>query len=111
MKESHGEGIATHTGPESCGDSRKGAAEALAGEGTGQDIEPRKIANSGMPTLSCHAEGNNQCTEKARCKGTPRGQRPYARSETPRTGAGRSRVLPRQNSARGRIGKSKDARR
>ena len=111
MKESHGEGLATHTGPESCGASREGGVEALTGVRTGQDIEPRKLAYTGTPTLSCHAEGNNRCTVKARCIGVRRGHRPYARSETPRSGAGRSHVFPRQNSARGRIGKSKDTRR
>jgi hypothetical protein len=32
MQESHGEGQATHTGPESCAGARKGAREALTGE-------------------------------------------------------------------------------
>jgi hypothetical protein len=109
MKESHGEGLATHTGPESCGASREGGVEALTGVRAGQDIEPRKFAYSGKPTLSCYAEGNNRCTDKARCTGGPRGHRPCARSETPRSGAGRSHVFPRQNNIRGRIGKSKDA--
>lgn len=42
MKESYGEGVAIHTGPESCGDAREGGVEALTGETTGQGIEPRK---------------------------------------------------------------------
>jgi hypothetical protein len=32
MKESHGEGLATHIGPESCVDTREGAGEARTGE-------------------------------------------------------------------------------
>ena len=36
MKESHGEGIAVHTGPESCAATREGGSEALAGEGAGR---------------------------------------------------------------------------
>jgi len=36
MKEPHGEGVATHTGPESCGDTSNGVAEALTGVRTGQ---------------------------------------------------------------------------
>jgi len=36
MKESHGEGLATHTGPESCGAARKGGDEALTGERAGR---------------------------------------------------------------------------
>jgi len=36
MQKSYGEGIVTHTGPESCGDARKGGAEALTGERAGR---------------------------------------------------------------------------
>ena len=36
MKESYGEGLATHTGPESCGAARKGGVEALTGERAGR---------------------------------------------------------------------------
>jgi RNA-directed DNA polymerase len=36
MKESHGEGIAAHTGPESCAATREGRSEALTGEGAGR---------------------------------------------------------------------------
>jgi RNA-directed DNA polymerase len=32
MKESYGEGLAIHTGPESCGAARKSGDEALTGE-------------------------------------------------------------------------------
>ena len=36
MKVSHGEGLASHTGPESCVCSRKDVGEALTGESAGQ---------------------------------------------------------------------------
>ena len=36
MKESHGEGVATHTGPESCAGVRKDAREALTGGRAGR---------------------------------------------------------------------------
>ena len=36
MKESYGEGLATHIGPESCGAARKGGVEALTGERAGR---------------------------------------------------------------------------
>ena len=42
MKELYGEGLATHTDPESCAGSRKGAGEALTGVHAGRAIEPRK---------------------------------------------------------------------
>ena len=36
MKESYGEGLATHTGPESCGAAREGGDEAWTGERAGR---------------------------------------------------------------------------
>jgi hypothetical protein len=36
MKESYGEGLATHTGPESCGAAREGGLEAWTGERMGR---------------------------------------------------------------------------
>ena len=53
MKESHGKGLASHTGPESCGDVREGGAEALTGERAGRVLS-REIdePHSGVPTLS-----------------------------------------------------------
>ena len=36
MKESHGEGVATHTGPESCVTVREDGGEALTGERAGR---------------------------------------------------------------------------
>jgi hypothetical protein len=47
MKESHSEGVANHTDPESCGEIREELAEALTGESTGRAIEPRKYITSG----------------------------------------------------------------
>src|SRR5215472_5234689 len=77
MKESCSEGVANHTGPESCGGPRKGSAEALTGESTGRDIEPRNNCYFGTPTLCSDAEGNNHSTDIARCRGVPRGRRPW----------------------------------
>ena len=36
MKESYGDGLATHTGPESCAVARKGGGEALTGGRAGR---------------------------------------------------------------------------
>ena len=57
MKESHSEGLAPRTGPESCVDGRKAIGEALTGENTGQPSSG-EIKLSGMPTLLSEAEGN-----------------------------------------------------
>lgn len=77
MKEPHGEGAANHTGPEPCGVSRKGDVEALAGERTGQAIEPRKVPSFGTPTMLFDAEGNTLRNASASCEGVPRGRRPW----------------------------------
>src|SRR3984893_14265521 len=77
MKESHSEGVANRTGSESCGGPREGPAEALTGESTGRDIEPRKKVCFGTPTFCKHAEGNIRITDSARCSGVPRGRRPW----------------------------------
>jgi len=57
MKESYGEGVATHTGPESCAVGRKAFGEALTGVHADQPLSS-EITCSGTPTSSCGAEGN-----------------------------------------------------
>jgi transposase len=46
VKVLYGEGLASHTGPESCGDVREGAFEALTGVRIGRVIERRKTSTS-----------------------------------------------------------------
>jgi len=57
MKESCREGPASHPDPESCGDARKGGAEALTGVHAGTVLS-REIRSIGVPTLLNYAEGN-----------------------------------------------------
>ncbi|CAM2194946.1 RNA-directed DNA polymerase [Paraburkholderia kururiensis] len=57
MKVQHGEEVANHSGPESCGMHREVQVEALTGETGRPAIEPRN-RQSGMPTLLSKAEGN-----------------------------------------------------
>ena len=47
MKESYGEGLANHTGPESCGDGSNVMAEALTGVRAGQVLSREIVANPG----------------------------------------------------------------
>jgi hypothetical protein len=116
MKESYGEGVATHTGPESCAVARKSDGEALTGGGAGQVLsreihDPQHtlwplrgadaVETGGRPHLSCR---------QRETRWNP------ARSETLRThrrtshGNREIRRLPATRVA-DRIGKSKDARR
>ena len=57
MKEPYGEGVANHTGPESCAGGRKAAGGALTGEGAGQPLSS-EINDNGMPTSSKCGEGH-----------------------------------------------------
>ena len=57
MKESHGEGPASHPDPESCVDGRKAGGEALTGAHAGQPLSC-EIRSSGVPTPLSEAEGN-----------------------------------------------------
>ena len=75
MKVQYGKDVANHSGPESCGGAREGAAEALAGETGGSAIEPRN-PKSGTPTPLSDAEGNMNQGDRCESWGSP------ARSET-----------------------------
>ena len=78
MKEPYGEGVATHSGPESCGGPRKGAAEALTGVRAGRVLSLEKLVYR-VPTLSFEAEGKTGSAVSARRFCDP------AWSKTPRT--------------------------
>ena len=110
MKESYAEGLATHSGPESCGASCKGSVEALAGVRAGR-------VSSRERTLLRDADvvrRNGRQHQTHRYRKMPQGP---ARSETPCTYENTSHenreVLcwPTANGAAGRVGKSKDVRR
>lgn len=114
MKVSCSEGIANHTGPESCGGARKGVAEALTGECAGRVLS-REIY--GLPRerqvlrdADAVRRGGRQYLEHRYRKVS---QSP-ARSETPcmhrNTSCG-NREIPRPSAevrAADRIGKSRD---
>ncbi len=61
MQESYGEGLATHTGLEACGDVRKGGAEALTEVRAGQVFSRERtllrgadaVGTSGRPHSGC----------------------------------------------------------
>ncbi|WP_197743249.1 reverse transcriptase domain-containing protein [Desulfosarcina ovata] len=59
MRESYGEGVAHHTGPESCAGDRKVKGEALTGVRTGQPLSG-EIYLSRTPTLLSEAEGHTE---------------------------------------------------
>jgi hypothetical protein len=110
MQESYGKGLATHTGPESCGAARKSCDEALTGEGAG------RVFSRERKTL--------RDADAVKGSGRQHRMRRYrevypnpARSETPSThgstlpGNREIPTLPRTASGLGCIGKSEDVRR
>jgi len=110
MKESYGEGVATHTGPESCGAACKGGDEALTGVRAGQVFSRESVFLRGADAV--------------RRSGRPHPPHRYremrwdpARSETLCTYGNTSHenreILcpPVEDGSAGRVGKSKDVRR
>src|SRR5437660_9136770 len=110
MKKSYGEGLATHTGPESCGAAREGDDEALTGERAGRVFSRVRI--SLRDAAAVRRSGRLHAVHRYR-----EVHRGPARSETPSAYGSTSRgnreipCSPRAARTRGRIGKSKDARR
>jgi len=111
MKESYGEGLATHTDPESCGAACEGSVEALTGARAGRVFSRER--------------DNLRGADAVRRSGRPHPSRRYretlrdpARSETPSTYGNTSHenreiLGPPVTAvvAAGRVGKSKDVRR
>ena len=85
MKESYGEGVASHTGPEPCAGAREGMGEASAGARAGRVLSRESNVQIGAPTPSRRPEGNTARAANARHEAGP------ARSETSRTFGNSSR--------------------
>jgi len=75
-----GEGLASHTGPESCAAVREDRGEALTGECVGQPLSGENQLR-GADVLR-PAEGNTARVENARRSPTPRRRRPW-HAQTP----------------------------
>jgi len=110
MKESYVEGLATHTGPESCTTACEGSVEALTGVRTGRVFSREKHLLWGADAVGeCGRPHPVHRNRKVHCN--------PARSETPSTYGNTSHenreipCLPETNGVAGRIGKSKDVRR
>jgi len=93
MKELCVEGLAIHSGHESCAGGREAACEALTVVCTGWVLSLENRL-SRVPTLSFDTEGNIGGIDKARCSWTLRGRRPHTCAETPYAGIGISRSRP-----------------
>ncbi len=78
MKEPYGEGLATHTDPESCARGPRGRGEALTGAHAGW-VSSHEIYPFEAPTLWDYGEGHTDGRAMASVR------RAWLRSETPRT--------------------------
>lgn len=95
MKESYSEGIANHTGPESCVGYPRGGGEALTGVRMGWVLNRETYAVVGADRIGRFWKATSSCSLRyARAARTPRGRRPHARTDTPRAGIGRSHLRP-----------------
>ena len=111
MQESYGEGVATHTGPESCGGVREDTGEALTGGGTGRALsreihEPLRGADAVEVSGRPHRLRRHRKAEPDPARSETPGMRPITLHG--------NREIPRSSVAEGaadRIGKSKDTRR
>ncbi len=110
MKESYVEGLAAHSGPESCVVARKGRGEALTGVRAGRVLSRERNSLRGADAV--RRSGRQHSAHRYREM-----RRGPARSETPSMYGNTSRenreipCPPVADGAAGRVGKSKDTRR
>jgi hypothetical protein len=95
VRVSYGEGLASHSGPESCVYIRKGVGEALTGGAASRDIEPRKSHRERDASAVHLSEGQHQINREGEVGRVPRGRRPRARAQAFQTGTERSWNRPR----------------
>jgi hypothetical protein len=91
----HRRGERPHGGPESCVGVREGVGEALAGVRAGRAIEPRNL-QFGVPTLFMKRKATSPVTLCASRRGTLRGRRTRACTESSCARTGRAHHLPVQ---------------
>jgi hypothetical protein len=89
VKEPHGQGRASHPGPESCGEARKGVAEALT-VGSAGERSSREITTSTAPTLLGEAEDNTGGDAITSAGERGRSRSSSACTDTPHAGTGGS---------------------
>ena len=82
MRVPYGEGLASHTGPESCGGDREVAVEALTGVRAGWVLSLENVYVRGADGLR-PPQGNTGRFATARTGRAPRGLRPHARTQAP----------------------------
>jgi hypothetical protein len=110
MKESYGEGVATHTGPESCVGARKGVGEALTGERTGRVFTRERANLRDADAIGAGGRPHHARRHRETCASPARSQTPCMFGHTS-VETQESPDLPVAERTTGRIGKSMDVRR
>ena len=110
MKESHGEGLATHTGPESCGAARKGGVEALIGECAGRVFSRVRTFLRDADAVGAGGRPHRVHRYREVCQSPARSEAPCTYVDTS-LGNREIPCSPKAAVALGRVGKSKDVRR
>ena len=93
MKVHYGEGVATHTGPESCALRREASREALTGVCVGQVVSGESNVVRGADAVVA-AEGNRGGCDSARIRTTPRRLGPWHAHTPPAREPGELRHRP-----------------
>ena len=91
----HGEGVATHIGPEPCIGIREDEGEASAGERAGQPLSRESDLAWGADAVT-YAEGNTGGCGIASVRSDPTWSETLACTEAPCTGTGRTPARPPQ---------------
>lgn len=94
MKESYGEGVVLHTGPESCVYGGNGVCEALTGVLAGRVLSPENSEYDPGADVVLASGRPHHSTDSTRCEWARRGHRPLACKEALCAGSGRSHVWP-----------------
>ena len=110
MKESYAEGLATHSGPESCGAPRKESVEALTGVRAGRVFSRERSLLRDADVVRRSARLHRAHRYREMRPGPARSETPCTYGHTPHENR---EVLcsPAADGAAGRVGKSKDVRR
>ena len=110
MQESHGEGVASRTGPESCVGARKGGREALTGERTGRVFSRERATLRDADAFGASGRPHRARRHREARWGPARPQTPSTSGHTS-CETRESRCPLAADGAAGRVGKSTDTRR
>jgi RNA-directed DNA polymerase len=99
MKESYGEGLASHTDPESCVDSGKAGHEALTGAHAGGVSSREILRNQSADAVCTSGRQRREMRQREYHSNSARSETP-ACMETPRPRTGRPYQCPTGNSER-----------